>query len=140
MDEQRRETILLVDDEPQVAALVKKMLLREGYVVLSSTDPEEALELARANEGGVDLLLTDLVMPQLNGWELAGRVRAVRRGLRVLYMSGFMKEALLKYYDISIAGVPFLQKPFRQQELARKVREVLDAPAAEAAGQGAQMR
>ncbi len=140
MDEQRRETILLVDDEPQVAALVKKMLLREGYVVLSSTDPEEALELARAQDGGVDLLLTDLVMPQLNGWELAGRVRAVRHGLRVLYMSGFMKEALLKYYDISIAGVPFLQKPFRQQELARKVREVLDAPAAEAAGQGAQMR
>jgi CheY-like chemotaxis protein len=140
MDEQQRETVLLVDDEPHVVTLVKKMLLREGYAVLSATDPEEAIRIAQTREAGIDLLLTDVAMPQLNGRELADQLRAIRRGLRVLYMSGFMKEALLKYYSISITGIPFLRKPFTEEVLASKVREVLDAPAAEAAGQGGEMR
>ncbi|HEY1205431.1 MAG: response regulator [Bryobacteraceae bacterium] len=140
MDQQPRETVLLVDDEPHVVALVKKMLLRAGYSVLSATDPEEAIRLVEAQEAGIDLLLTDVAMPQLNGRELADRLKAMRRGLRVLYMSGFMKEALLKYYSISIAGIPFVQKPFTPETLASRVREVLDAPAAEAAGSGGEMR
>ncbi len=134
MDRQQRETVLLVDDEPQVVAMVKKMLLREGYSVLAVADPEEAIEIAKPHETAISLLLTDVAMPQLNGRELADRLKGMRRGLRVLYMSGFMKETLLKYYNISIAGIPFLQKPFTQQTLARKIREVLDAPVAEAAG------
>src|SRR5271169_5823225 len=134
MDRQQRETVLLVDDEPQVVAMVKKMLLLEGYTVLGVTDPEEAIQIAEAQEAAIDLLLTDVAMPQLNGRELAGRLKRIRRGLRVLYMSGFMKETLLKYYGISTDGIPFLQKPFTQQTLAKKMREVLDAPAAEAAG------
>ena len=134
MDRQQRETVLLVDDEPQVVTMVKKMLVREGYTVLDVTDPEEAIQIAEAHEAAIDLLLTDIAMPQLNGRELADRVKGIRRGLRVLYMSGFMKETLLKYYNISTAGIPFLQKPFTQQTLAKQMREVLDAPAAEAAG------
>jgi two-component system cell cycle sensor histidine kinase/response regulator CckA len=136
----QRETILLVDDEPQVVNLVKKMLLREGYTVVGATDGEEALRVADAHDGRIDMLLTDIVMPQLNGRELADRMKRAHRGIRVLYMSGFMKDAILKYYGISITGIPFLQKPFTQETLARKVREVLDAPASEAAGGGAQMR
>ncbi len=139
MGKQQRETILLVDDEPPVVALVKTMLVREGYTVLASTDPEDAIQMAE-DEADIGLLLTDIAMPQLNGRELADRVRALRRGLRVLYMSGYMPETLLKYYDVSTAGIPFLQKPFTPEVLARKVREVLDAPSAEAAGQGSEMR
>ncbi len=131
---------MLVDDEPRVVAMVKKMLLREGYAVLSATDPEEAIHVAQAHEGRIDLLLTDLLMHPSGGRELADGLRAMRRGLRVLYTSGFMKEALLKYYGVSIAGIPFLQKPFTQATLARRVREVLDAPAVEAAGRGGEMR
>jgi two-component system cell cycle sensor histidine kinase/response regulator CckA len=123
------ETILLVDDEPQVVTLVREMLAREGYNVLGAGDGEEALKIFEANRDQIDLLLTDIVMPQLNGRELADRIRAVQPALRVLYMSGFMKEAILKYYGISITGIPFLQKPFTRETLARKVREVLDAPA-----------
>jgi two-component system cell cycle sensor histidine kinase/response regulator CckA len=123
------ETILLVDDEPQVVTLVREMLTREGYKVLGAGDGEEALRIFDANQSEIDLLLTDIVMPQLNGRELADRIKAKQPGLRVLYMSGFMKEAILKYYGISITGIPFLQKPFTRETLARKVREVLDAPA-----------
>lgn len=133
MSEQQRETILLVDDEPQVVTLVREMLFREGYTVLGATDGEEALQIAGGKETRIDMLLTDIVMPQLNGRELADRLKSMRAGLKVLYMSGFMKEAILKYYGISITGIPFLQKPFTREMLARKVREVLDTPASEAA-------
>ncbi len=135
MPENERETILLVDDEPQVVTLVREMLLREGYHVLGAGDGEEALQIAAQPEHHIDLLLTDIVMPQMNGRELADRLKSERAGLRVLYMSGFMKEAILKYYGISITGIPFLQKPFTRETLSRKVREVLDAPATEAARQ-----
>lgn len=136
MAEQQRETILLVDDEPQVVTLVREMLLRERYTVLGATDGEEALEIGGNKDTAIDMLLTDIVMPQLNGRELADRLKSMRAGLKVLYMSGFMKEAILKYYGISITGIPFLQKPFTREMLARKVREVLDAPASEAARPG----
>ncbi len=123
------ETILLVDDEPQVVSLVREMLIREGYTVLGASGGAEALELMKDNpDTKIDLLLTDIVMPEVNGRELADKVRALRPGLKVLYMSGFMKETILKYYGISIVGIPFLQKPFTREMLGKKVREVLDAP------------
>ncbi|HEX8984339.1 MAG TPA: response regulator [Bryobacteraceae bacterium] len=133
MPDVKRETILLVDDEPQVVSLVREMLVRDGYTVFGAADGKEALEFVEKNETQFELLLTDIVMPGLNGRELADRLKSMRPGLRVLYMSGFMKEAILKYYGISIIGIPFLQKPFTRDTLGRKVREVLDAPAAEAA-------
>ena len=126
-----RETILLVDDEPQVVSLVREMLLREGYQVLGASEGTEALQIAREHPEPIDMLLTDIVMPELNGRELAGRLKAMKPALKVLYMSGFMKETILKYYSISITGIPFLQKPFTRETLARKVREVLDAPQVE---------
>ncbi len=133
MAQNERETILLVDDEPQVVTLVREMLHREGYHVLGAGDGAEALQIGQDPANQIDLLLTDIVMPQMNGRELADQLKLIRPGLRVLYMSGFMKEAILKYYGISITGIPFLQKPFTRETLGRKVREVLDAPATEAA-------
>jgi DNA-binding response OmpR family regulator len=120
------ETILLVDDEPQVVAMVREMLRREGYKVLEAEGGEEAIEVAQQYPETLHLLLTDIVMPQMNGRELADRLTGMRPGLKVLYMSGFMKEAITKYYGISITGIPFLQKPFTRETLARRVREVLD--------------
>ncbi len=128
------ETILLVDDEPQVVTLVREMLTREGYTVHGVTSGQEALDMIQANAGNIDLLLTDIVMPDLNGRELADRLKPLRPRMKVLYMSGFMKETILKYYGISITGIPFLQKPFTRETLARKVREVLDTPSAAKAG------
>jgi CheY-like chemotaxis protein len=124
------QTILLVDDEPQVVTLVREMLTREGYNVLGALGGNEALEVVEQNDAAIDLLLTDIVMPELNGRELADKIKPLRPGLKVLYMSGFMKETILKYYGVSITGIPFLQKPFTRETLARKVREVLDMPSA----------
>ncbi len=136
MPEQQLENILLVDDEPQVVALVQEMLTRDGYTVFGVTGSGEALTHAEQQENRIDLLLTDIVMPELNGRDLADRIKSIRPGLKVLYMSGFMKESILKYYGISITGIPFLQKPFTRDTLARKVREVLNTPASEAARPG----
>jgi two-component system cell cycle sensor histidine kinase/response regulator CckA len=132
VENQQRQTILLVDDEPQVVKLVRSMLAN-SYCVLGATGAEEAMETAGAHPGPIDLLLTDIVMPGSNGRELAGRLESARPGLRVLYMSGFMAEALLKYHGISIEGIPFLQKPFTKETLLRKVRAVLDTPLSAAA-------
>ncbi len=124
------ETVLLVDDEPQVVTLVREMLMREGYTVLGASSGNEALDLVKSQDSRIDLLLTDIVMPDLNGRDLADQIKRLRPGLKVLYMSGFMKETILKYYGISITGIPFLQKPFTRETLSRKVREVLDMPSA----------
>ncbi|HWR52001.1 MAG TPA: response regulator [Bryobacteraceae bacterium] len=125
-----RETVLLVDDEPQVVTLVREMLIREGYSVMDASAGSEALDLVKTRDTRIDLLLTDIVMPDLNGRDLADQIKRLRPGLKVLYMSGFMKETILKYYGISITGIPFLQKPFTRETLSRKVREVLDMPSA----------
>jgi two-component system cell cycle sensor histidine kinase/response regulator CckA len=132
VENQQRQTILLVDDEPQVVKLVRSMLAN-NYCVLGATGAEEAMEAANAHPDPIDLLLTDIVMPGSNGRELARRLESARPGLRVLYMSGFMAEALLKYHGIAIEGIPFLQKPFTRETLLRKVRAVLDAPLSAAA-------
>jgi two-component system cell cycle sensor histidine kinase/response regulator CckA len=78
MSDNDRETVLLVDDEPQVVSLVREMLLREGYKVLGAGDGEEALQIANNPENSIDLLLTDIVMPQMNGRDLAERMKRVR--------------------------------------------------------------
>jgi two-component system, cell cycle sensor histidine kinase and response regulator CckA len=96
--------------------------------VLGATGADEAVRVSEEYEGHIDLLLTDIVMPGSNGGELADRLKVARRGLRVLYMSGFMEEALQKYHGICAANIPFLRKPFTRETLTTKVREVLDAP------------
>ncbi len=119
------ETILLVEDEPQVRAVVQRALERGGYGVLVAQDANDALRLSAA-VSSIDLLLTDVVMPQMNGRELAERVRATRPGIRVLFTSGYTDDAILRH-GVLDQGVPFLQKPITPAALMRSVRETLDA-------------
>jgi signal transduction histidine kinase len=120
------ETILLVEDEPQVRAVVRRALERSGYSVLVANDPIDALRIADEADG-IDLLLTDVVMPQMNGRELAERVRTRRPDTRVLFMSGYTDDAILRH-GVLDEGVPFLQKPVTPGSLTRHVRATLDGP------------
>ena len=126
------ETLLLVEDEAAVRELAAEALRRRGYRVLVAADGEEALEAGRRSEGGLHLLVTDVVMPGMNGQALAQRLAAERPGLRVLFISGYSDETFGQRGIGSLPGM-FLEKPFTSETLARKVREVLDAPAPGAA-------
>ncbi len=116
--------VLVVEDEASVLRLVRRVLEGEGLVVLSAQDAEEALLLSSQHAGGIDLLLTDVVMPGLNGLELAKRVGAERPHVHVLFMSGYADHALVQR-DIIDAGRPFLQKPFAPDRLIARVRAVV---------------
>lgn len=121
------ETLLLVEDEPAVLQLAREMLTPLGYTILSAASPQEALQFAAPPQGRIDLLVTDVVMPGMGGGELAQRMLALRPGLRLLFISGY--PAAMSARDGALAeGVHFLPKPYRQADLAKKVREVLDAP------------
>lgn len=117
------ETILVVDDDPQVLALARDILAGEGYQVLEASGGEDALRVAEGHAGAIHLLLTDVVMPGMNGRELAGRLRSIRRETKVLFMSGFTTELVADYGVIS--GDPLITKPFTLAGLAHKVREIL---------------
>jgi PAS domain S-box-containing protein len=123
------ETILVVEDEAGIRALVRKILKRQGYNVLEAAGGEEALALCAQHRGGIDLLITDVMMPQMTGRELADRLRALRSELRVLYVSGYTDDAMIQSGSFP-AGTGFLQKPFTLGSLLGKVREVLDQPGA----------
>jgi len=117
----RPETILVVDDEDDIRAVVRQMLAKEGYLVLDAVDPNEALRLA--GQQPVDLLLTDVVMPLMRGTELAQRLLAVAPSAKVLLMSAY------KVAEIAASGHPFLAKPFTPEVLLARVRQVLrDGP------------
>jgi CheY-like chemotaxis protein len=118
------ETILLVEDDRGVAALVSRSLERTGYNVLVASHGEQALAILRSRERPIDLLLTDIVMPGMNGRELAEKVTLERPGTPVLFMSGYSNDAILKH-GIETASVNFIQKPFAVDDLARKIREIL---------------
>jgi PAS domain S-box-containing protein len=124
------ETILLVEDEPAVRAMAGEALEAQGYTVLEARHGVEALAVARQHSGPLDLLITDVVMPQMGGGELAQRLVAERPGLRVVFMSGYTDDAVVRQ-GVFEATSAFLQKPFAIGVLARKVREVLDGPASE---------
>jgi PAS domain S-box-containing protein len=119
------ETILLVEDEPVVRDLCQEVLSRSGYTVLSARDSSEARRLCESHQGPIHLLLTDIVMPELSGHELACRLSPLRPDMRVLYMSGHSDEAVTAH-GVSEPSVAFLQKPFTPDTLARKVRQGLD--------------
>jgi two-component system cell cycle sensor histidine kinase/response regulator CckA len=119
--ERGRETILLVEDDGMLRELVSDILRGCGYSVLVAGHPSEAENLCAKHRGDIDLLLTDVVMPSMNGQELAKRITASRRTTKVLYMSGYTEE--LVELD---AGTFFLQKPFTPSTLSAKLREVLD--------------
>ncbi|MEK6304126.1 MAG: response regulator [Acidobacteriota bacterium] len=123
---QSSETILLVEDEEIVRRLTREVLKTQGYTVLEARDGMEALSIFEQRDRTIDLMLTDVVMPNIGGAELARRVWSVRPDMKVVCMSGYTDDANLQH-GVSGASIAFLQKPFTPATLARKVREVLDA-------------
>jgi len=121
----RGETILIVEDEPAILEMGKKMLQHLGYTVLSAGTPGEAIEIAREDLNGIDLFITDVVMPEMNGRDLAARLQAVRPTIKHLFMSGYTSD-VIAHRGVLDNGVNFIQKPFSLKELAVRVREVLD--------------
>lgn len=122
------ETILLVEDEAAVRDICHAVLEDGGYRVLSAAGAEEAVAVLQQHEGPLDLLLTDVVMPGIGGPKLAEQLRLVRPGLKVLFMSGYTEDTVVRH-GLQEAELALLQKPFGPDVLLRKVREVLDAPA-----------
>jgi CheY-like chemotaxis protein len=119
------ETILLVEDEPAILALATEMLERQGYCVLAASRPGEAIRVAEEHAGEIHLLMTDVVMPEMNGRDMAQALLATRPSLRLLFASGYTAD-VIAYRGVVDEGMHFIQKPFTQQSLAAKVREVLD--------------
>jgi two-component system cell cycle sensor histidine kinase/response regulator CckA len=120
------ETILLVEDEANLRYLARQFLEKQGYRVLDAADGALAMQIALAHEGTIHLLLTDVIMPGMNGRELAQRVLQLRPAMKVLYMSGYT-ENVIGHNGTLDAGVRLLQKPFTLRDLKSKVREVLDS-------------
>jgi len=119
------ETILVVEDEAMVRDLTLEVLKESGYTVISAERPDDALRICSQNEGPIDLLLTDVVMPGMSGLELAERLKPERPKMKVLYVSGYTADAVARR-GMSDPKTAFLQKPFAPGALVRKVREVLE--------------
>jgi two-component system cell cycle sensor histidine kinase/response regulator CckA len=126
-----RETILLVEDEPSVRAIVVQILRRQGYRLLVASNADEAERVVSESQGRIDLLLSDVIMPGLGGPALAEILRSRFPGLHVLFVSGYTDDAIV-HHGVLEPGVAFLQKPFTPERLGRKVREVLDTPSDDA--------
>ncbi|MEJ2156156.1 MAG: PAS domain S-box protein [Desulfobacteraceae bacterium] len=122
---QGAETILLVEDEASLLDLSKMMLDRMGYTVLSAPTPEDAIDIARSYEDSIQLLVSDVVMPQMNGKELKGRIERIKPGIKALFVSGYDANVIV-HHGVLDADVNFLQKPYSINSLSTKVREVLD--------------
>ena len=123
------ETILFVEDEQSVRDLVREYLAAIGYRVLEAGDGMQALKVAASHRGAIHLLVTDVVMPQVSGPELAAKLATTRRELKVLYISGYTDDTVFRH-GVLEGGVAFLQKPFNLSSLADKIRQVLAGNAA----------
>jgi signal transduction histidine kinase/CheY-like chemotaxis protein len=121
------ETILLVEDEIGVRQLVREMLHRLGYKIHEASSGADAVRIFAQHQNTIDLLLTDVIMPQMSGRDLAERLKALQPSLKVLYISGYTDD-MLAHHGVLESNVYLLQKPFAPDELAKKLREVLDAP------------
>ncbi|MBI4876451.1 MAG: PAS domain S-box protein [Acidobacteria bacterium] len=121
------ETVLVVEDEAELREFARLVLTKRGYNVLGAANAEEALLLCESNSGPIHLLLTDVIMPGMNGRQLAERLHPLRPEMKVLYMSGYTDSAIV-HHGILDDGVLFLQKPFGAGPLAAKVREALGPP------------
>lgn len=120
-----QETVLMVEDEPAILDLGKQLLEMQGYRVLAAGTPGEAMRLAEEHIGEIHLLLTDVIMPEMNGRELAGWLHSLYPGLKRLFMSGYTADVIADH-GVLDEGVHFIQKPFSLDALAAKVREALD--------------
>jgi CheY-like chemotaxis protein len=118
-------TVLVVEDEPAIREVTRRILRRNGYDVLMTETPLDALELASGHEGEIHLLLTDVVMPKMLGKDVAERVRVLRPSVKVLYMSGYARPVLANSGTLE-PGVTLLEKPFSEVVLLSAVRQVLD--------------
>jgi signal transduction histidine kinase/CheY-like chemotaxis protein len=124
-DKRGHETVLVVEDEPVILKMVTIMLEREGYSVMAADTPGEALQLANEHGGNIHLLLSDVIMPEMNGRDLATNIRSVFPDLKNLFMSGYTAN-VIGYHGILDKRVNFIQKPFSKSELIAKVRDILD--------------
>jgi CheY-like chemotaxis protein len=123
------ETVLLVEDEEVVRDMATEILRDSGYHVLEAKHPTEALTLAAQYEGEIQLMLTDVVMPEMSGRQLAAQLMPVRPDMKVLYMSGYTDDAIV-HHGVLEPGTAFIAKPFSLEALTRKLRETLDTPVA----------
>ncbi len=123
--ESHGETILLVEDDPILREMGEIMLLRLGYVVLSAATPGEAIRLVEDGHPHIHLFITDVVMPEMNGRELADRLLSIRPSMKHLFMSGYTADVIVPR-GVSDVGGHFIQKPFTMRDLAVKVRTLLD--------------
>jgi CheY-like chemotaxis protein len=121
------ETILLVEDQDEVRRVAQEILTRHGYHVIAAQNAGEALLGCERHPRTIHLLLTDVIMPQMSGRELADRLASVRPEMKVLYMSGYTDNAIV-HHGILDSGLAYVQKPLVPEALARRVREVLDSP------------
>ncbi len=120
------ETILVVDDDQEVLSVAVELVEMAGYRVLSTPDPRHALQLARTHAEPLHLLLTDIVMPFMSGPDLAAKIRSLRPGIKVLFMSAFTSGAIEDYGIQIAAGEPLLVKPFTVRALTSKVQALLN--------------
>jgi len=120
------ETVFVIDDREQILSICKRTLERLGYSVLTAKSPSEAIKITRSFDGEIHLVLADVILPEMNGRELAQKIASFKPGVKVIYMSGYTANAIA-HRGILDAGINFLQKPFSPTELAVKVREVLDS-------------
>ncbi|MBN1830155.1 MAG: response regulator [Deltaproteobacteria bacterium] len=120
-----RETVLIVEDEMAILDLCKRIIEQLGYTVLTAKTPGEAIRLVEEHTGDIHLLITDVVMPEMNGRELAERLASIKPGLKCLYMSGYTAN-VIAHRGMLAEGVYFIQKPFSMKDLAAKAREVLN--------------
>ncbi len=121
----RGATILVVDDEPSVVELVRTMLWRAGFTVIEAGGPDEALRTASEQSTAIQLLLADILMPGMNGYELAEQVAGLRPDIKVLFMSGYRDKVLAESTGRAAASAPIVRKPFTQHTLIAKIEEVL---------------
>ncbi|MEA1967765.1 MAG: response regulator [Thermodesulfobacteriota bacterium] len=119
------ETILLVEDEPAILRMTRMMLERKGYTVLSAATPAEAIEKAKIHSGSIDLLMTDVVMPEMNGRDLAEKIISLYPEIKLLFMSGYTADIIVNQGVLN-DGMEFIQKPFSLADMTEKVRELLD--------------
>ena len=125
LSERSHETILLVEDEPAILGMTTMMLERQGYTVVGAGTPGEAIRLATEHAGDIHLLMTDVVMPEMNGRDLAKNILSLYPHLKCLFMSGYTAD-VIAHHGVLDEGVNFIQKPFSSRGLAVKIREVLD--------------
>ncbi len=121
-----QETILLVEDDPAMLDITAIRLEKKGYIVLRADSPGQAIELAREHHGVIHLLMTDVIMPEMNGRDLARSILTIHPGMKRLFMSGYTADVIARH-GVLDEGVHFIQKPFSQADMAAMVREVLDS-------------